>query len=189
MTQTKKLIIASLGAVATVSALAIIPASAAPVNNPWNQTVQVSSTDVITIDSTVGGNAIISADPSVSDGFATAAVPITVSSNNPAGYSLTLSMISTDANSGQLWNATAATGLAGIAAGPTALTANTWGYNLDSSANFSAVPASSSAATLIAPTGTFGSTSITVTYGAQVDYTLPANTIYSNQVTYTASAQ
>jgi hypothetical protein len=192
----KKLIIgaaASLGVVASLgaTAFAIDPTT-------WNQTVQVTSNSVITISSTAGSPVTIGADPSSNGGFGTVAVPITVASNNASGYSLTLSMISTDANSGALFDNSVSSPVADVVAGISAtgaLSANQWGYTAvtgatntvpTSATSFSKVPASAAPVELL-NTGTEGSSNVFVNYGAVIDYTLPSGVTYSNQVTYTAS--
>ncbi|MDR0887288.1 MAG: hypothetical protein LBM97_01205 [Candidatus Nomurabacteria bacterium] len=161
----------------------------------WNQTVQVTTNSVITISSTAGSPVTIAVDPS-SGGFGTTAVPITVASNNATGYGLTLSMISTDAKNGALFDTTASTTDV-IAGASGTLTANQWGYYVGSSSTdiptvastFSQVPASSSPADLMTATTQAGSTTVYVNYGAVVDYNLESGITYSNQVTYTASVQ
>ncbi|MCL2094592.1 hypothetical protein FWH13_00510 [Candidatus Saccharibacteria bacterium] len=183
--------IATLG----VAALIAAPALAAPAPATWNQTVQVTSNSVITISSTASNPITITADPTLNGGFGTVAVPLTVSSNNESGYNLTLSMVSTDANNGALFDATSTTTdvVAGIPATGT-LVANQWGYNSVVGSNtvptiassFSQVPAAATPVTLL-NVAVEGTSDVFVNYGAVIDYTLPSGITYSNQVTYTAS--
>lgn len=192
----KKQLITAVAAIGVVATFGATTAFAAPAPATWDQTVQITSNSVITISSTAGSPVTITADPTVNGGFGTVAVPLTVSSNNENGYILTLSMISTDANSGALFDSTATTTdvVAGISATGT-LVANQWGYNYVGSAtnivptvasSFSQVPAASSPVTLLT-SGASGTSNVNVNYGAVIDYTLPSGITYANQVTYTAS--
>ena len=199
----KKLIIeiASAGIVSAFGAAAVF---AAPAPATWNQTVQVTSNSVITLTSTAGSPVTINADPTVNSGFGTVAVPLTVSSNNETGYSLTLSMISGDTHSGALFDDGSAAPLtttdtvAGIPAAGT-LVANQWGYTVAIGSNtvptiassFSKVPnlvsdGGAGAVTLMNASAE-GTSNVFVNYGAVIDYTLASGITYSNQVTYTAS--
>lgn len=198
-----KRLITTIAAVSVVATLGTTTAFAAPAPATWNQTVQVTSNSVITLTSTAGSPVTISADPTVNGGFATTAVPLTVSSNNETGYNLTLSMILGDTHAGALFddgtsvNTTTDT-VDGIPAAGT-LVANQWGYTAATGTNtpptvassFSKVPnlaadGGTGATTLMNATGE-GTSNVFVNYGAVIDYTLASGITYSNQVTYTAS--
>ncbi|MCL2001942.1 hypothetical protein FWG76_00865 [Candidatus Saccharibacteria bacterium] len=192
----KKIIISGIAATALIGAVGIGSAFA---DTPatWNQTVQVTSSSVITLTTTASNPITIPADPSTNGGFASAEMPLTLSCNDENGATVTLSMISTDANNGNLFDSTASTTdvVAPVASAGIPLTANTWGYNMvsgstntaqNSSSTFSPVPASGTPATILT-TSAEGTSQFFVNFGALVDYTLASGVTYSNQVTYTAS--
>ncbi|MDR2063715.1 MAG: hypothetical protein LBQ02_02910 [Candidatus Nomurabacteria bacterium] len=134
---------------------------------------------------------------------ATAANALTVKTNNPLGYTITLSIakqsdscantttalkhtthstasIPTTVN---LW---VANGLA-----DTPLQINTWGFNLNNSnTNFMAIPACDNPRTIKTSTSATQPTgeNTTVTYGARVDMSLPAGD-YTNTVVYTVESR
>lgn len=113
---------------------------------------------------------------------------IVVSTNNPTGYTLRLSMAtaSTDRNLNLGGTAGASNNIAGAATGSfAALGDNTWGYNTDGSANFAGVPLSAAPATIKSSAGAISNDTTGVTYGIKTTSALPEGT-YSNTVQYTA---
>ena len=193
-----------ISAFALVASLGAIPVSAfsssGDASNPAssNQVVEIGSDSIITISSSVNAPASIAAVANTGSGFGVAPpVDIAVSSNDARGYDLTISMISTDAHSGALWDQVNGSNTATVAGGSGILTANKWGYTVVQSlsntvptiaSSFLQVPAAASAVSLIGgPTSAAGTSNVFVNYGAVVDYTLPSGSTYSNTVSYTAS--
>ncbi|MCL2038585.1 hypothetical protein FWG86_01620 [Candidatus Saccharibacteria bacterium] len=197
----KKIVISGVAATTLIGAIGLASANAATPST-WNQTVQVTSSSVITLTTTASNPVTIPADPTINSGFASTEVPLTLSCNDENGATVTLSMIATDANNGALFDdgtsapLTTTDVVAPIGTAASVLTANTWGYNVvnastntaqNSTSTFSPVPAAATPATLLA-TSTSGTSQFFVNFGALVDYTLDSGITYSNQVTYTASA-
>lgn len=158
-----------------------------------NQTVQVTTTDVISLNTNGQASVTIAADPTENGGFGAISSPLSVSTNNATGANLTLSMVQGDAATtpGSLYDSTTGTTdfIAGIPA-TGALAANQWGYTTTASPNastsFSRVPAFASPVTL-ATSAAEGPLSSTVNFGAVVDFSLAGGVTYSNVVTFTAS--
>lgn len=128
---------------------------------------------------------------------------VTVSTNNSAGYTLTL--VDTDGVNTNLTNGgNTIASISGSAASPAALTAGTWGWRADGVGSFGAGPTSTLASGTISGTITFAgapttatqlkSTSSTATNETtDVWYSVAANNsqapgTYTNGMTYTATA-
>jgi hypothetical protein len=128
---------------------------------------------------------------------------VTISTNDPAGYTLQLaeSTASSTLTSGS--NTIAAS--TGTQTTPVAETANSWGYRVDGvggfgagptssqsnaaigSIKFAAVPATGSPNTILTTAATASNNATSVWYGVAVNTTAPSGT-YTNSVTYTATA-
>jgi hypothetical protein len=181
--------------VAFLSVLSTSISSANALTESEDETVAVSVSSVLTLTVTpVVGNepSNIVADASVSDGLGTGSTDVFVGSNNQSGAVLQLNMISTDTDNGKLVSGTVLETIDPTAGGAS-LGTNKWGYYAydlvgapPDPITWAAVPASASPATIYTSSAT-GEFEYRVTYGAQVDYTLPGGATYSNQVTYTAS--
>ena len=116
--------------------------------------------------------------------FNTASLPVTVSTNNPTGFSLTMS--STDTNltlrSGSETIPTLAANTDGYSESD--FTTNAWGYKLSTATNYSPFALSNQLLVTDAPTN---ATTSTVTFAAKADTTKPAGT-YELAINFTAVA-
>lgn len=181
-------------------AVAATPAMASAVATTANTTINatVSSTISMTTSSTVA----LAITPDANGQSSSASDTVSVSTNNAAGYVLTLAdsdATTTLANGG---NSLAAH--AGTQAVPTTLANNTWGYRVVGAGGFGAgatsaetnvdtlaltwagVPATGSPNTLKTTATTASNDTTTVWYGAKADTTKP-NGVYTGTVTYTAT--
>jgi L,D-peptidoglycan transpeptidase YkuD (ErfK/YbiS/YcfS/YnhG family) len=174
--------------------------------------VASATTATTTISSTISpvisllssnGTVNLNATPATGGVQTIASDTVTVSTNDSAGYTLTL---------GETTSATALTSggntiaaSSGSQASPVAETASSWGYRVDSlggfgagptsaasnqaisSTKFAAIPASGSPNTLVTTSSTASGATTTVWYGLAVNTSVPSGT-YSNSVTYTATA-
>ena len=189
-------------AAGVVSALALsfvaLPAFA--VQDTQQQQVEVIINPAITLNIANGGNgfATIQMTPNPqTSAVATDDHVAAVMTNNATGYSLTLSMISADADAGRLRlntmaaGACTATNCINPIAAAGALGINTWGFNTTGSAtNFSVVPAFAAPVQISTSTGPVNGTTTgrtSVTFGTRVDTSIAAGT-YLNHVIYTAVA-
>lgn len=182
-------VIAGLGVVAGL-AMATLPLTSyvSAASDTENVTVNVDVASTITINS---------ATTPVNIAFTAAQLgttrtgdcTVSVSTNNSAGYKLTLSMISSDANAGALKspNSTIAKS-ANTFASPAALTAGTWGYRISSfTANmYAGVPAAAAAQQIKTTSAPASADSTVVTFAARVANTQASGT-YTNQVTFVAT--
>jgi len=152
---------------------------------------------------TTSGTVNINATPTGGGVQTTASDTITVSTNDAAGY--TLSLAETGASGNLVSGSDTIAAVSGTKASPTALTANKWGYRVDSlggfgagptssgsntaigSVTYAAVPASGSPDTLKATSSTATNDTTTVWYSVAVNTSQPSGT-YTNSVTYTAVA-
>jgi hypothetical protein len=153
---------------------------------------------------TTDGTVDVDVTPSGAGAQTIASDTVTVSTNDTSGYTLQLeeTTASTDLESG----ANTIPASSGTQASPAVMSANTWGYRVDSVGGFGAGPTSgqSSAAisgtitfaavadngspnTLKTTSGTASNDTTTVWYGVAADTTQPSGT-YTNSVTYTATA-
>jgi hypothetical protein len=115
-------------------------------------------------------------------------ITINATSTSPTGFNVTLATIGSTNNLANT-TSTSAPSIAATAGGA-ALSANTWGYRLASSAPWAAVPVNGSAATLInnvTDLSAGASFVETVSVGVNVDATLPMGT-YANTLVFTAES-
>ncbi len=179
----------------------IIPLTAFAATDSQNTTINATIASVISL--TTSGTVAIGVTP-VSGGAQTSASDtVSVSTNNAAGYDLTLA--DSDATTTLVNGANTIAAHAGTQASPTALANNTWGYHVDSIGGFgtggavetnvtsstikyAGVPATGSPNN-IKSTATVASGDVTtVWYGVKADTSKP-NGVYSDTVTYTATTK
>jgi hypothetical protein len=187
----------SIGLVALAVAALPVAASAADdtantvINASIGSTISVSSTSPVSISLTPGGSAVVS---SASD-------TVSVSTNNSAGYTLTLA--DADADTDLVSGTDTIEAHDGTVVSPTALANNTWGFavaglgsfdgsytaesnNDSSTSKWAGVPASGSPATIKTTASTAASETTTVWYAVKVDSSQPTGN-YTDTVTYTAT--
>ena len=114
-------------------------------------------------------------------------IDIIVSTNNPAGFALTMSI------SNSTTGLTHSNGLTTIPStsniSPDALDINTWGYNTGANAtSFRRIPGIGTQTTIVNTNAPTESSTTTVTIGAKADTTLPSGS-YSNTLRFTAVAR
>lgn len=186
----------SLFLVILMSSAFVIPAKA----DTNTTTVSSSIGSVISLFST-SGTVNINATPTGSGVQTIASDTVTISTNNSAGF--TLSLAETTAASALTSGGNTIPATTGTQGTPIALTANRWGYRVDGlggfgagptsavsnqaigSATFAAVPATASPNTLKTTATTATNNVTTVWYGVAVNTATPTGT-YTNSVTYTA---
>jgi hypothetical protein len=193
--QSKKLI--------AVSSMGLLLAVVLPLNaEALTQSTTITSTIGSTINVfTTSGTVTLNATPTGSGVQSTASDTITVSTNNSSGY--TLSVAETNASSSLVSGGNSIAATSGTYASPTALTANKWGYRVDSLGSFgngptsaitnnaigtltyAAVPATASPQVLKTTATTATNNTTTVWYSLAVNTSVPSGT-YTNSVTYTA---
>lgn len=150
-------------------------------------------------------SATVSADvtPTGAGAQTIASDTVTVSTNDSAGYTLKLAL-AVAAPAALTSGANTIPAIGGTQGVPIALTANTWGYRVDSigafgvgptsgatnqaiaSTTFAAVPATASPDTIETTATTASSDTTTVWYGVAVNTTKPSGT-YTSTVLYTAT--
>jgi hypothetical protein len=113
---------------------------------------------------------------------------VSVTSNDPDGYNLTIANDATTTMAGPAGATLAAS--AGTFASPVALANNTWGYRLSgfTASTYAGVPASGSAQNIKSTTAVASNEQTVVSYNVKVDTTKPAGA-YSDTVTYTATVK
>ena len=192
-----------IGALATTVAIlgvVVSPAIASAASQSANTTVNAAVGAAISISTSTTVN--ISLTPTSGGVVSSASDTVLVSTNNTAGYNLTLA--DSDATTNLVSGSDTITAHAGTFASPTALTAGKWGYRIVSAGGFGAtaysaesnngtststwagVPATGSAQTVKTTATTATNDSTTVWYGAKVDTSQPNGT-YTDTVTYTAT--
>ena len=190
------------GTAASFGVLAVLvsPAIASAATESANTTINATLGSAISI--TSSGTVTINVTPTASGSLSSASDTVTVSTNNTAGYDLTLadSDASTDLVSGG--NNIAAH--AGTYASPTALVNNRWGYAVaggsfdasysaetnaaSSTSKWAGVPATGSAQNLKSTATTASAEVTTVWYAVKANSTQPSGT-YTDSVTYTATTK
>lgn len=152
---------------------------------------------------TTSGTVNLNVTPTAAGAQTTASDTVTISTNDSAGYTLKLSGTTTNTNLVSGANNIAAT--TGTPAAPIALTSGTWGYRIDSAGGFGAgptsvinsavigaltyagVPSSATPVTLATTAAVATNAVTTVWYSTADNYSVPSGT-YTQQVTYTATA-
>jgi hypothetical protein len=177
----------------------ITPAAVLAATASANTTVDAVIASVISI--STSGSVTLNITP-VSGGSQTSASDtVTVSTNNSAGYALTLA--DSDATTTLANGGNTITAHAGTQGTPTALANNTWGYAVatvggfdasystlsnvtSSTSKWAGVPATGAPNTLKTTAVTASGDTTTVWYSAKADTTKPNGT-YTDTVTYTAT--
>jgi hypothetical protein len=181
-----------------LATVAFVPLSSVALTQNTTITSEIGS--VISL-LTTGGTVSLDSTPTAAGVQTTASDTVTVSTNASGGYNLQLasSSASTDLSSGS--DTIAAT--SGTQASPTALTANKWGYRVNSVGGFGSgptttqssaaigaltyagVPASGAEATIKTTSSPASNDTTQIWYSLAVNTNQPAGT-YTNTVTYTA---
>ncbi len=171
-------IVKALSILATSSAIICLPVFSASAANTANTTINATVNSVISLsiaDQDIDLNLTPTVGGSDSD---TASHTVLVSTNNAAGYNLSLKGSTQLSKGSNHINAVS---------GNTTLSNNTWGYHVGTSGNnFRGV--TTGGAQIKTTSSTANNDSTTVTYGARVNSSLPTGT-YTGTVTYTATAK
>lgn len=196
--RTLKLMIYATFAFVLFGAASSVTASALTASTTINSTIS-SVISVLTTNGTVTLDVIPTGAGAQTIGSDT----VTVSTNDPAGYTLQLS--TTGASTAMTSGAYSIIAAAGSQASPAAMAVNTWGYRVDgvggfgagptssassaamSSTTFAGVPSNSSPNTIKTTSGTATSDTTTVWYTVAADTSQEYGT-YTTSVTYTATA-
>lgn len=191
---------AVVASVISAFAVLISPVIASAANNSASTTINATIASVISI-STLGTVAI-GVTPTPAGAATSNEDTVEVSTNNAAGYNLTLSDSDTNTNLVNGGNTIAAH--AGTFASPSTLANNSWGYRVDGAGTFGAgptvdetneanltgvwagVPSSAAPQQLKSTSSTATDDATDVWYGVKVDTSKP-NGLYTDQVTYTAT--
>ena len=189
-----------IGVVSGLLVFSLPIAASAAVSQSASTTVNATVNSVISI--STGATVSIALTPTASGVVSSASDTVTVSTNNSAGYVLTLA--NADATRNLVSGGNTIVPHTGTQASPTALASNTWGYRVVNTGGFGAtaysgetnigsststwagVPATGSANTLKTTAATASGDTTTVWYGVKADSTKPGGT-YSDIVTYTAT--
>ena len=167
----------------TTVALVVVPAvTAQAATQPTNSTITADISEVITL--AVSGNVNINATPG--GGVATGSHDVTVSTNNSTGYDLSLASSASETTLAK--GADSINAATAPFATPAALTADTWGYRVDSftANNYAGIVSNSTTAPVIKSSTIPATNEVTpVTWGVNVTAAKPTGA-YSRVVTYTA---
>ncbi len=177
-----------------------LPIAASAASNNASTTINATVNSVISI--STGTTVAISLTPTSGGVVSSASDTVSVSTNNSAGYTLTLA--DADATTNLVSGGNTIGAHTGTQASPTALANNTWGYrvvgaggfgasaysaetnNGSSSSTWAGVPATGSPNTLKTTGSTASGDTTTVWYGVKVNSSKVGGT-YSDTVTYTAT--
>lgn len=181
-----------------VVALAASPVVASAATQSTGTTINATIGSTINI--TSGPSVAIAITPTSGGVVSSASDTVTVSTNNSAGYALTLE--NGDANRNLVSGANTIAAHTGTHAAPTAFSGNAWGYAVaggafdasyaaltnaaSSTTKWAGVPASGSAATLKTTASAATSDATTVWYAVRANTSVPSGA-YSDTVTYTAT--
>lgn len=171
-----------VGSVLAVAAIVLSPIAASAATD--STTVQATVASVISVSS--ADTALISVTPSAGGVEATADDTVTVNSNDPDGYNLSLENDTTLTMAGPSGGTLAKT--SGTFAAPAALATNSWGYRLAAftASTYAGIEDAPQIIKTTAATATNDTT--VVTYGVKVNTAIPAG-VYSDSVTYTATVK
>lgn len=186
-----------------VIGLAVLAVATTPVMaSAVTEDTIINATVGSTISMTTSGTVTLNITPDANGQSSSASDSVSVSTNNSAGYTLTLA--DSDATTTLANGGNTLTAHAGTQGTPTTLANNTWGYRVDSVGGFgvgptssetnvdtlaltwAGVPASGSPVTLKTTAATASNDATTVWYGAKADTTKPNGT-YTGTVLYTAT--
>ncbi|HEX8226961.1 MAG TPA: hypothetical protein VF572_03775 [Candidatus Saccharimonadales bacterium] len=186
-------------ALAAMAAVIVAPIGASAATASSSIEATVSSVIAVTSSGTVA----LSVTPTGPGAESTAASDtVTVNSNDADGYNLTLSSADGTAtmagfkDDGVTSNGATLAVTTGSYATPAALSANSWGWRVDSlgtfgaggTATFAGMPVNSSPQNIRSTTATATNEVTTVKYAVKVDTSKP-NGVYKDTVTYTATAK
>ena len=172
----------TLSAVASLALVALPAATASAATQTTNSTITANISEVITL--AVSGNVNINATPG--GGVATGSHNVTVSTNNSTGYNLSLASSASETTLAK--GADSINAATAPFATPAALTADTWGYRVDSftANNYAGIVSNSTTAPVIKSSTVPATNEVTpVTWGVNVTAAKPTGA-YSRVVTYTA---
>lgn len=176
------------------------PVYVGAVTSTANTVVNATIASVISISTATP--VAIALTPTAGGVVSSASDTVSVSTNNAAGYTLTLA--DTDTNTDLVNGANTITAHAGTQASPTALANNTWGYrivsvggfgagaysaetdNASSTSTWAGVPSSAAPNTIKTTATTATADTTTVWYGVRATTAKP-NGVYTDTVTYTAT--
>lgn len=198
MKKTLKTSIYTSASLATVFAVVAVPTFVSAVTAPTTINATVGSTISMTSSTTVP----LAITPVSGGSQSSASDTVTVNTNNSAGYTLTIA--NADADTSLTNGGNTITAHAGTLALPTALANNTWGFAVATVGGFDAsyaalnneassttkwagVPASGAPVQLKTTAGVATNDVTTVWYSAKADTSKPSG-VYSDTVTYTATA-
>jgi len=200
LTIDKRFLFVVTGLVTTLLLTGIVPLVAGAQTADTTISSSIGSTiSLLTSNGTVN----IDATPTGTGVQTIASDTVTVSTNDAGGYTLKLN--EAGASSALTHNTDTIPAVSGSQASPAAETVNTWGYRVDGvggfgagptssgsnqaigAVKFAAVPAAASPDTLKTTATTAANDVTTVWYGVAVDTSTPSGT-YTNDVTYTATA-
>ena len=185
-----------------IAAIAIVLLLSSTQVNAATTSVNSSIGSIISV-FTTSGSVAVNVSPTASGVQTIANDIITVSTNDAAGYTLTLN--ETGASSALVSGGNSIPASAGTFASPIAQVVNTWGYRVDGiggfgagptsgvsnaaigAIKFAAVPATASPATIKTTATTATNDTTNVWYGVAVNTATPSGN-YTNSVTYTAVA-
>ena len=181
-------------------AVLVSPAIASAATESANTTINATLGSAISI--TSSGTVTINVTPTASGSLSSASDTVTVSTNNTAGYDLTLA--DSDASTNLVSGGNNIAAHAGTYASPTALVNNSWGYAVaggsfdasysaetnaaSSTSKWAGVPATGSAQNLKSTATTASAEVTTVWYAVKANSTQPSGT-YTDSVTYTATTK
>lgn len=168
--------------VLAVMAIVLSPVAASAATS--NTTVQATVASVISVSSSP--TVAISVTPSAGGAEATADDTVSVDSNDPDGYNLTLENDATLTMAGSAGGTLAKT--SGTYAAPAALGTNSWGYRLTGFSAGTYAGVDDAAQNIKSTTATAAAETTTVTYGVKVNTAVPAG-VYTDSVTYTATVK
>ncbi len=198
-----KKIIKPLAVLVTSAAIVSLPVfSASAADDTANTTINANIGSAISISST--GTVNINLIPTSAGVVSSGSDTVSVSTNNAAGYDLSLNM--TTANRNLVNGATNIVPTAGSLTAPAALDNNSWGYRVDGAGGFGAGPTAAEtnvansahtwagvpangATNVIKTTSTTANNDQTIVwYGVKANSSLPNGT-YSGTVVYTATTK
>jgi hypothetical protein len=200
MQKTLKQRIGSVAAIAVVFGLVLSPAIASAATQSSNTTINATIGSTISI--TSGPTVSISLTPTAGGVVSSSSDTVSVSTNNAAGYVLTLA--DSDATTNLVNGGNNIPAHAGTQGTPTALANDTWGYRVDtvggfgsgstsaetnngsSTTTWAGVPATGAPNTLKTTATTASGDTTTVWYGVKATTAKP-NGVYTDTVTYTAT--
>ena len=181
-------------------AIAFVPIVVSAASSTANTVINASINAAINM--TTSSTVTVSIIPTPGGSVSSSSDTVSVSTNNPLGYTLTLA--DNDTNTNLVNGANNIAAHSGTQASPTTLGNNTWGYRVDGVGGFGAgptsaetnnasstsiwagVPSSASPITLKTTSSTATNDITTVWYGVRATTTVPNGT-YTDTVTYTAT--